>query len=525
MKDKRLAAALLTAMVAIYAVLEWFVPQQADDIHVGKWFVELQPPSGGFSLSGYWDFVCAFRAGDNGRLANLLFPFVGVMMPQWAYSVLFGLACTLTVYLAARLSAQQSGRVGYGSLLMAWAMVAFLLPWRDHLITLDFAMNYVFTSAAVLGCLYILSRAIAGRLSRGWLAGAAVVCFFGGMMHEGFTVPMSAGIAVAVLCHRRLLRNRGFMVCCAAFVAGALICTLCPGTINRASEDLQDFSGSIIGFLAKSVVVLLVVAMILLLLAKKSTRKQCHEWLSNPINIIIVITMMGSFIICLMMLGGHRILTCGNLMAAIVIMSLMRGVVHVRVGRRARMAITVAATLLMLAFFGNVIVRQRAIAIQHQKIVAISDSGDNPTVYYDLIDFNPILTWGYTTEYTWRWLLHYAHYMDLRKKEIAVVPTAFRGIGRDSGRAIPGDANIREYKGHLFAPKDQIDISKYYRSPNSTDDRNYCVVLRRVSNGESRAVVYDFLSFRADDGTYCYYVYPEHRYRYKRATIDELWIQ
>lgn len=189
----------LVLIAGLWAVLYAVAPLQFDDFWflpdgwTGMGFVETLTE--GFRRSFY---LCTHT--DAGRFVNFICaPFLAI--PRW----LFGLLTAGCIWLLLRLTSGLSGasRGSALSYLSVFAVV-FVLPWYDYMLSTVFALNYVWSSALVLGVVMFLVRRLDGeRFGRNaWLL--AILFFVAGWSHEGLSVPVIAGVCMAFVLLRRM---------------------------------------------------------------------------------------------------------------------------------------------------------------------------------------------------------------------------------------------------------------------------------------------------------------------------------
>lgn len=182
----------------------------------------------GEALRQVWSEVVRHWHFDTGRLANLINPPFLVYVPKWLFGIVTGLLTVLIVELSRRFAG-----VGRGSGL-SWfiiSVVVFVLPWLDYMFTVVYALNYVWSAALSLVAMYfVIIKVPSGKWG---VAGAMACCFIAGWMHEGFCVPIIAGVVVYFFVRMQISKRQFLLL--AAWLCGALLIFVAPAFWNRTS--------------------------------------------------------------------------------------------------------------------------------------------------------------------------------------------------------------------------------------------------------------------------------------------------
>lgn len=175
-----------------------------------------------------WGEVVRHWHFDTGRLANIINPPFLVFVPKWVFGIVTGLLTVLIVELSRRFAG-----VSQGSVLSWWivGVAVFILPWLDYMFTVVYALNYVWAAAFSLMALYLVT----GHLPSGkWGYAAGVVCcIVAGWMHEGFSVPMLAGVVLYFIVKRGITKRQLWLVLW--WMAGAMLIFVAPAFWNRTA--------------------------------------------------------------------------------------------------------------------------------------------------------------------------------------------------------------------------------------------------------------------------------------------------
>lgn len=134
-----------------------------------------------------------------------------------------------------------------------------------------FQINYVWVATAICGWQLLFNSWTENKYKLVLIFIYSVFC---GQMHEGFSIPLSAGIVMFAI-NRRFRLTRTQFIAGVGYGIGALLVILAPGNFVRLSmlDDVQGFS--VLHFLAQSMPVYLVV--ISLLAVKYCSKQVCKR--------------------------------------------------------------------------------------------------------------------------------------------------------------------------------------------------------------------------------------------------------
>lgn len=156
---------------------------------------------------------------NNGRLANLT-AMVLMSFPKWIGSGIALGGWAYVLFASWRLAGVDWRK--WSGIPVSLALFGFLVPWRDHLGSLDFQCNYVYASAIAMLVLEYLKNE-----NKSWIP-AFLMCLLLGAWHEGFAVPVGAGITVCMIRFPNLRIRKNFLALIGLF-CGLLVVALSPG--------------------------------------------------------------------------------------------------------------------------------------------------------------------------------------------------------------------------------------------------------------------------------------------------------
>ncbi|MDE6325067.1 MAG: hypothetical protein K2M02_02740, partial [Duncaniella sp.] len=190
-------------------------------------------------VSAIWEISKNHWYNDTGRLCNLLSPIFLGLLPKLVFSIISGGFILMSVMLMCRLAGVKRGSTGSWVIAL---LVTFALPWFDYMFSVIFAINYVWPSALTLLIVYwFLNRnTIKSELSTGVFSGMCITALLAGWMHEGFSLPVIAG--VLTLWVTRIQRpDKKNMILFAFYLVGTLLIIISPALWTRTANSESLF--------------------------------------------------------------------------------------------------------------------------------------------------------------------------------------------------------------------------------------------------------------------------------------------
>lgn len=187
------------------------------------------------SLDGLWSSCCDHYAMVNSRLANIL-AFWALQLPDCVSGVLCGLAGMGMLWGLLKAGGKISGSNAVVAVVLMW--LAF--PWYDGMSSLDFYINYVWSSAIVLVMFAWMSDV---RMCRAWqLAALFSVAVCAGWMHEGIAV-CAIGYTFFQSLEERFRRKATLWVLAGLLVGFAI--GISGATMSRAAQAMSEDTASV----------------------------------------------------------------------------------------------------------------------------------------------------------------------------------------------------------------------------------------------------------------------------------------
>lgn len=250
----------VTLLVAILLGVMYYIhPYVMDDM----WFRKslsayLDNPSAATFLSSWFDFAKVKYVNDNGRLAQMLAPFL-LATPRWFVTVLLTGVAAGCLVLSAKLSGVWMRHpLLYGLLVFVWI---FAMPWGDYMFVRIFSANYVLSVFFMLLSLRLL---LSGQL-RVW--SAVLLGLLCGASHEMFCGVLIGVVVMEMILFDRYRNKATVALLISLFVALAYLFFAPSRTIRTGdAQPLQGFlhlgAAAYLGFLFYAFFALIALALI-----------------------------------------------------------------------------------------------------------------------------------------------------------------------------------------------------------------------------------------------------------------------
>lgn len=438
---------MLACMIIMYAIFLCTMPLYADDL----WFSVFIKDDPG--LTGMWTTWREHFKIDNARLSNIvLVPLL--LMPKWVGSMgatlCWGWALCKGGVTAGLRPDQWPG----------WAiwltLTCFLLPWYDSIGSMCYQLNYLVATALTLcaTCIATERKMLPPILY-------FVVGTITGMWHEGFSIPLLAGLIVATFCFR-WMRNKHVYALTIGLFAGIIWLSSSPGIISRftvVSDPSRDYFFRQIGFktLLHPGLLLLLGAIAVALLRRVSLRT-----LTTPANTILFVSALVSYLIHLSSLLAPRSgwwCEFASMILLIRVCSVSR--LYIRRPVIAR-GVAVAVGLLTLWRMTSVDVAAIDISRDFREALRQYAAAPGKTIFMNFVtEHDAPLINLFAPDYTLFISPYYSffHNYYLNAPESAkmiVIPAKLRYITAQSGESIDGNAGVRHLDATMFMPSDSL---------------------------------------------------------------------
>ncbi len=241
---------------------------------------------GHYPVWQFWVYGLRHWLPASGRMANFLASLSMGLLPKWIIDVILGLAALAGAALIVRLGGLRDRKYSSMAVVLV-AVYALLFPWWDMMFTIDFAFNYPFTLAIVLGAIYLfirLAKVKRNSLKTGLIT---VVGLIAGCMHESATLALLLGLMVWLWQGKKWKElsylQRWLII---AFAAGTIISTLSPGILFRASGGeawrVPDDPGWLLVVKSAPVTLIIFAAYVISLIFSKREKRDFEELFRSP---------------------------------------------------------------------------------------------------------------------------------------------------------------------------------------------------------------------------------------------------
>lgn len=438
------AAVTLVSFVVLYSL----APLYADDL----WYAS----SSALATSRWqaslevWRVVIDHWFWDTGRLTQFFAP----PFLTFAHGFVFALVTSALIGCIIRVGRISAGfRIGSLFASLYLLIVVAVLPWHDNMLSVVYAINYVWTTAFVMVALWACVRS--GDDFSGWRkAGLIIVCLLAGWMHEGFSVPLLAGFC-AWMAVKRVWRPNVYML---SFALGAIFIALSPALRVRSASH-TGFLCHFLGWEALTVTLVydclyfIFVALIIGCLMHRYWRKMLSADRNSLAPVALCfISATCSTLLFLMFYDGPRMGWFSQLMSGLGILLLVK---TIKPKWSLRTSTTVSAlTLLFVALhFATAIISQVKLTREYNEVVRLYRASTDGMVYYDQQPFKYDLALMLPS---YRQLLAKAHidcfsrYYSPGKRDMVILPTSFAELNDENLVAAPSDDTMLIYRNRYL---------------------------------------------------------------------------
>lgn len=168
------------------------------------------------------------------------------LVPAWMVRTLHGLMLAATFLILALSCGGRRVMRSAGFVAVLWLTTWIILPLSNHMISSDFAFNYLWTSPIIMIFVYLFAS---GRWRSGrWSFIPWVIAAITGMMHEGASLPIAAGCAALIAIDRTDRRRRIALLSLMAGVALLFFCN--SGMMARVDQHITGRDNTYLKWMA-----------------------------------------------------------------------------------------------------------------------------------------------------------------------------------------------------------------------------------------------------------------------------------
>lgn len=448
--DTLLYRLLLLLVVAVYGTLLMLVMPVIDELLFLNVWKSHSGGDDGFSWSTWMGYVSELRANDNSRLSNILDPVLLQFSPwrdifPWVTAAMLA----FTIAAMAKFSAIRAPRSAVLAYFLAGIIV--FLPWRNNMIVWDYALNYIWTGTFALGLMWCVLRLIDGERC---FALSILLATLTGWFHEGFAVPVGAGMVVVALMRRGNVSWRYWTV----FAVLVVVCSaalFCPGMLNRFGDQAgrQDELNWLIIF-----VDLCLVPVALLVTGGALFDRGARQRMATPTFVMFFVGMAVSALLSVAILHQPRSAYWPQLCALVCIAIVLRTAFGRFAASVTGRIVAVVLALLTLAQGVTSCVWQYRLKKEYEAIMAEFVAGKK-IVYYDIImpDDIPDFTLRFPTRAVWvTQFQYYCINNYLGGGGRVVVPTSLRNACETNSTPVAGNLGVRRCGNAMWASAESL---------------------------------------------------------------------
>ncbi|MGM9852378.1 MAG: DUF6056 family protein [Muribaculaceae bacterium] len=453
----------LIVVAVLYAVIFELTPWGFDDYTYMFGTVGCSTP--GEVTAGIWHNVVNHWFYDTGRLANIISPVILGWLPHWVFALFSGFAMWITFFYGIKLAGVCEGSVR--SYLIVFVLT-FALPWLDFAFTVVFALNYVWTGALTVATLYLLFRRQLHTAAATW--GAAAVALAAGWMHEGFSIPVLAGMFVWWLWRRRRVSRAQWTVML-AYLTGFIFILVAPAVWTRLDGTynlfgLLSFNEIILHAVAFCIVPYVFLIVLAVVLIRKELRvkllgdRQLCGFVAFSATATVVATIM-----FYVLYVGPRLGWPGTLLATLGLAALLSVVGPV--SRMLRMVLSAVMAICVLVNLSGTAVLQYGYLKESENIAELFKESETGEVYYDNLPEKIDVSLFKTSSRSFNEYMPqecFSHYYSDGAKRLQLLPSALKNFTGENLEICRSDSTLFLYKGMLLTrrePEPQTTIRLY----------------------------------------------------------------
>lgn len=454
-RDRMIVGAMLLIALVMYAIFFAGMPLYADDL----WYsVYLKSDRSLDAIIHTWK---DHYLTDNARLSNiLLVPLL--LLPKWAASLLTVAAWGWVLCAGAKMAGLRSDSVSGWTLWIA--LTCFILPWYDSMGALCYQFNYILPSALSLICISLFCNSKRPRPLTCLLCG--LLC---GAWHEGFSLPIAGAMLLLYLSDSKT-RTRDNALLLIGLGAGIAWLLVSPGFRARfqmvAEHESHLMFGSILMKTLLQPAILLSLAAILLL---PLTHKERLRKFFTPLNLILLISMAGGYVMHLATLVSPRSGWWAEIAGLILLLEALRILFSGRIapwlkctaplllgGFTLWRLITIDIYSIQTGRDFRTALTEHEAAPHKAVFIDFPTELDSPLIAMMSPDFTIFLSPTYQSQHN-----YYLNGGDAVTEELIVIPAALRKVTPQSGQPIEGNAGARMLQGQLFIPCDSTFTGEF----------------------------------------------------------------
>lgn len=445
----------------------WFMwtPPMDDDLHYSLYFRDYILHGGAYPIGKIWEMIHTEWHTNNIRWVNMITAVTLVLIPRWVMAIILGTCLSLTIWWSISLA---GAKRKLASSIAVVTLIVCALPWHANVAIMDYAHNYIFTSAIFTGFFTLWFKDVPVRNT--WHAvGLITVGLFAGESHEGFSLPVLCAIIVFALFNRRAITRRQLLMT-VALAIGTVILLTAEGKTSRSvivlNRPVTQWIYTLI-FYSPVTTLMLGIFFTCWIKNKKNFVKQFAK---SPAFLFLLVSLATFF------MSGFIFMNCraswaGELTAIINIPILCDTYLkHTQSPsfKRVKYGLSTVATIFLITHMLAVDIYARRCYNDYRHIISSYLRNPDHTIYYDYTASSdiPLITLGkVVSSYPWIGDYPLGLFRDFYRpgsKTPMVIPSQLKGFSTDKADKIPGNNPMYLYKGHFIAPRDTVSYGTRY---------------------------------------------------------------
>jgi hypothetical protein len=323
---------------------------------------------------------------DTGRLANLISaPFLA-LFPKWLFTLCFCFMLGLLIYNALKLTKVKMGSAESWIILFA---ICFLMPWNDSMVSIIYALNYVWSIALMGSVFYLIVKNEEHNIkySKLKLCALTVFSFLAAWMHEGITVPfICALVAYYAILKRLPNRANRVLICGVLLGALAIICSEAFQIGSGRYNNILDTSFLMrLLVLYVNIALVLPVALIAVLCTKKLRNKVFADRNNAALIAALSIYSLAGVVIFLKYYHGPRVAFICEYYTVLAFVALSKYINFNKLKfAKLKSAFALFTTLAIAINMGYTIYKQVLFTRDYNEVTKLYLQSKDGIVYYDL---------------------------------------------------------------------------------------------------------------------------------------------
>lgn len=488
---------LLSVAICNYLMSLWTGVALDDWVFMSTW--EEENGDNPIGLSTLYNFWSEIRQNDNGRIANVMSPIMGLFSPwKELFPIFTGLIMAGIVYAISAFAFGSKGTTPL-TVVLAWG-ATLILPWRNYMYVNDYSLNYLWGIAlTILFVGYTVKNE-----ERGWkpltFFIALLLAFIAGGWHEGIAISALFGLFLLTIV-RKFKFSPNWYVLGFFYVGTALWFYFCPGMLRRTNREIGEVAlgMNFIKYCVDFLPIIFLIFTLIIELIIPSTRNLLKKTIRNKWFVFGAgVIVMGTF---LSMIIAHqpRSAFFPDIMALALIFMLTAQIWRIIQRSDFNTYFTLVMYLVIVAFYCPVLVWQNRFHHESETILKEMEKSENGTVYLDIIpkDSPPGYTLKIPRNNIWLTAFHYWAMKEyFHYPYPAVIPTV---LNTDSvakkGIIYDGNAKAIGYNGLLV------------REGTLDEDPRTFMIKFTTSSGAAKETPAAVIPYMAPDGKVMSYIW------------------